>query len=228
MKEEIKITDLSRIFVGDVLAEFYIEVMIRLLFIFILALTAIRLMGQRMAARLSRNELVALVSLAAAIGMPIQAPDKGLLPAVVIATVIVFTGRWMSSLAFVRQRFERISQGDVIVLVENSVLNLKAMGRVRISRERLFAQLRSNQVKNLGAVKRLYIEANGTFSVIKEENPGPGLSVIPDWDEDLRREQTEITFLKVCGKCGTVKNAEHAAAAACPNCNNRNWINARL
>lgn len=33
--------------------------------------------------------------------------------------------------------------------------------------------------------KRLYMEANGRFTIIRQEKPLPGLFVIPKWDNEL-------------------------------------------
>lgn len=70
------------------------------------------------------------------------------------------------------------------ILVQDSVMQLKAMTKSRISRERLFAQLRYHQIKHLVEVKRLYMEANGSFCIIPETNTAWPW-VIPDRDPDM-------------------------------------------
>lgn len=50
---------------------------------------SMRLMGNRMGNMLSRNEMIALVSLAAANGVALMAPDRGLLPVFVTAAIII-------------------------------------------------------------------------------------------------------------------------------------------
>ena len=50
---------------------------------------ALRLMGRRMASSMTRNELAAPVSLAAAVGPAMEAPDRGILAPVAIATIVV-------------------------------------------------------------------------------------------------------------------------------------------
>ena len=65
-------------------ASFYSETVIRLLFSYLLLLLSLRLMGNRMAKILTRNELVAIVSLAAANGVALMAPDRGRLPVVAV------------------------------------------------------------------------------------------------------------------------------------------------
>ncbi|WP_187263510.1 DUF421 domain-containing protein [Pontibacter beigongshangensis] len=78
---------------------FLLEVVLRVFFIYLLIMLCMRLMGKRMAAQLSNLEMSALVSLAAAVGVPILAPERGLLPAVIIALVVVVIQRIISHYA---------------------------------------------------------------------------------------------------------------------------------
>jgi uncharacterized membrane protein YcaP (DUF421 family) len=224
-KEDIDITDWERIFLGAVPPEFFIEVVIRVILFYMLAAFSVRLMGNRAAARLSRNELAALVSLAAAIGSPLQSPERGILPGFVIAFVIVLIGRLMARIAHKNQRFEKVTQGNISILVDDSVMNLEVMKKIRISRERLFAQLRHYEIKSLGSVKRLYMESNGTFSLIKEAGGKPGLSLIPEWDKELKKEQKQSP-LKICSNCGGHQQDADNKDGKCPRCKKDEWVNA--
>ena len=68
--EEIKFGDWMRTFVGQVPPEFYIELVIRSFLVFLILLVSMRMLGRRMAGQLNRMEMIALFSLAAAIGVP--------------------------------------------------------------------------------------------------------------------------------------------------------------
>jgi len=170
---EIVMDDWMKILIGNVPIHFFLEVVFRVLFVFLLLIFSMRLMGKRMASQLSRNEMVAMSSLAAAIGIPIQAPDRGLLPALIVAIIVILGQRWIARIAAWNEQFEEVSQGDIGVLVYDGVLNIKEMKITRISRERLFAQLRSEGIKHLGQVQRFYFEANGTLpsSTMNRQSP---------------------------------------------------------
>lgn len=221
--EEIKFGDWGRFFMGETPPEFFIEVVIRMSFIYLILVVAMRLQGNRMSAQLSRNELLGVVTLAAAIGVPLQSPDRGLLPALIIAIVVVIIGKLLSSLAAKNQKLEQVTQGNINVLVQDSVMQPKDMLHSRITPERVRAQLRYEGVRHLGEVKRLYIEANGSFALIREDHPKPGLSVLPKWDEDLMQEQ-RTAEIKTCSYCGNRK--ENKDPDKCANCGNNTWINA--
>jgi uncharacterized membrane protein YcaP (DUF421 family) len=224
--EEIKLTDWFRILFGEVPAGFYIELIIRAGFFYLLLMVSMRLLGKRMSSQLGRTEMAAMVTLAAAIGVPLQAPDRGLLPAIVIAFVVIYVGRWIAAKAFRDQEFEKISQGNIDVLVKNSVLDLATMKKVRLTRERLVAQLRSSGITHLGKVKRLYMEANGNFTLIEEENPRPGLSIIPRWDEDFNKRFKKDSDLMVCQTCGITQKKPFDTNSQCPNCGDSKWTEA--
>src|ERR1700712_3170595 len=181
--EEIKLTDWSRILLGPVPPEFYVELIIRGCLVYALLMISMRFLGKRMSSQISRLELAALVSLASAIGVPLLSPMNGVLPAFIIAFIIVGFTRLISYISTKSQKFESATQGDLDMLVEDGVMKLDIMKRVRITRERLFAQLRSENLNHLGKVKRVYMEANGTFTLVPNEEKQAGLLVLPDWDE---------------------------------------------
>jgi uncharacterized membrane protein YcaP (DUF421 family) len=224
---EMKPTDWFRILIGDVPGGFYLELVIRAAFFYLLLLVAMRLLGKRMSSQLGRTEMAATVTLAAGIGVPLQAPDRGLLPAVVIAIVVVYVGRWVAAKAFRDQGFERFSQGNLDVLVKDSVIDLGNMKKVRLTRERLVAQLRSQgSIRHLGQIKRLYMEANGSFTLINEENPKPGLSIIPRWDDDFNRRFKKSPDIMVCQTCGITQKKPFDIKSECPNCGDCKWTEA--
>lgn len=52
-------------------------------------IVSMRLMGRMVVSQLNRSEMIAMVSLAAAIGVPLQSPDRGILAAIVIAAIVI-------------------------------------------------------------------------------------------------------------------------------------------
>jgi uncharacterized membrane protein YcaP (DUF421 family) len=228
MKEyEIKFSDIQRILFGDVPPHFYLEVILRVAVIYLILMVSMRAMGKRMSSQLSRNEMAAVASLAAAIGVPLMNPDRGLLPALVIAAVIICYQIIIAKKASVNKKFESITQDKYNMLVKDGVLNPDAMLLTRISRDRVFSQLRSQGISHMGMVKRLYFEAAGTFSILSAAETKPGLSVIPDWDMQLSVAIHTTADEQVCSYCGTGKPAGSTGGEViCPNCKNKEWVRA--
>jgi len=207
---QIHWNDWYRILFGNAPPEFLIEVILRVTFIYLLIILCIRLMGKRMASQLSRNETVALSALAASIGIPIQTPDRGLLPAALVAVIVVLGQRFVSRRALHNETFERESQGDIAVLVADGVMQLDHMKRARITRAEVLAQLRSSGILQLGLVSRLYFEAGGGFSLVKAEPGQPGLGIVPEEDPTFQEEQQISNGLMVCRECGRKQtNMDH-------------------
>lgn len=190
--EEIHFSDWQRILIGQVPGSFYIELFFRVAFVYLLLIVSMRLMGKRMATQLSRTEMVAMVTLAASIGIPVMSPDRGLLPAFISAAVIVVGQRLLAYWSALNQRFETLVQDEMSVLVRNGEMQLEDMKKVRISRERLFTQLRSKGLYHLGSVKYLLMEADGKFTLILNPDPRPGLSILPDWDHEFKAAAEKI------------------------------------
>ena len=226
--EQLKLSDFQRILVGEIPGTFFIELIFRAFIIYLLLIVAMRLMGKRMSAQISRNEMAAVVSLAAAVGIPLMNPDRGILPALVITVVIVFFTNYIARLTARNERFESMTQDDYGALVVDGVLNLPVMERTRVTRERLFAQLRMLNKNHLGMVKRLYFEANGMFSLVVEPDPKPGLAVLPaDIDPEFANRKLKKIDAYVCKSCGKLAEGMISTARSkCPNCKAIAWEHA--
>ena len=222
-KEQIHFGDWQRMFLGEVPATFYLELIIRALLVYLILMVAMRAMGKRMSAQVSRNELAALVSLAAAVGVPMMAPNRGILPAIVIAVVVCTVQRILAMKAAKNQDFEKVSQGNVSTIISNGIIDVKILSGIGLSQAELFAQLRGNGIIHLGMVDRFYMEANGAFTLIKKDEPQPGLIVIPDVDADFVSEQTYEDRRQICLTCGTLKPSISEDIIECPNCHHQSW-----
>jgi len=222
-KEEIHITDWWRILIGEVPAGFYLEMVLRAAIVYLLLMLAMRFMGKRMSGLLSRNELVAMVSLAAAVGTPLTSADRGIIPAVIIAAVVVYIERWISGKAFRNEKFERYAIGKLDILVSDAVIDLETLKKVRISRERLMAQLRGSGIKQLGSVKRFYLEASGSFTLIENEEPNEGLLILPGWDKEFCERLTPSQTQIACGTCGLLQPKATNRELKCPHCGQIAW-----
>jgi uncharacterized membrane protein YcaP (DUF421 family) len=223
-QEDIKLWDWPRMLLGEVPPAFLLEIILRMAVVYVILMVCMRFLGKRMAAQYTRNEIAAMVSLAAAVGVPILAPDRGLLPAAVIGVAVVGISRMLAYFSAIDQKVEAVTQGSIDTLVKDGVIDVKAMTRTRITRERILAELRGDGIMHLGEVKRLYMEANGTFTIIKNKQARPGLPVIPDNDREFLRE-LKVNGVLVCHACGNT-NDNNKSNSLCPNCNRKEWVRA--
>ena len=223
--EDIHLSDWLRILVGEVPASFYLEALFRIVFIYLLLIASMRVMGNRMGKPLTRNKIIAMVSLAAANGVALMAADRGLLPVVLIAAIVIGYQRAIAWGAFRNARFESLVLDDLSILAEDGRLNLNKLEEGVLCRNQLFAQLRKESVKNLGQVRRAYQEAKGNFSVLTfgEAEPRAGLSILPTRDAAFRQEQQRAEGQFACASCGHVLHSAQAPPSQCPRCAQQQW-----
>jgi uncharacterized membrane protein YcaP (DUF421 family) len=228
MKEfEIHLNDWARIFAGDVPPAFYGELVFRATYLFLLLILSMRVLGKRMSAQLSRNDLAAMASLAAAIGVPFVAQDRGVLPSTIIAIIVVAFTRLSAYLNFRNKKTEMLIIGDVSAVVENGVVNIRHMRNARLSRELVMARLRSQRVVQLGEVKRFYMESSGDFSLVRQPEARAGLVVLPQYDEEFINRVVDFTDAQVCVECGADKpDAPDSSTIQCPQCGSKNFTSA--
>lgn len=220
---DAELWDWMRILMGGSPPIFLVEVIIRVSVIYLLLLGAMRIMGKRMSALISRNEMIAMVSLAAAVGLPMQDPQNGLVPAFIIAGVVIGVQRIISTKTLGNPDFETMMVGDLHALAQDGRLNLRNMLRNRISRERMLTEFRVRQVNNLGKVQRAFLEANGAFTVYLFDEEREGLCILPDWDKEYIEEMTVVPGSWACGSCGNLVKSEKEPEQECDHCGEEQW-----
>ena len=218
-KEDIHLDDLYRIINGEIPLIFYIELILRTLFVYVVLTVGMKYLGKRQSSQLSRSELGATSTLAAATGLVLLAPERGLLPPVIIVLMLILAQRFIHKQSMRSRKLEQLAEGSMSILVIEGVMQLDAMKDARISREQLFAELRGSGITQLGEVKRLQLEANGEFSLIQMPEPVPGLSTIPLWDKDYWGTG-EMGNDTVCDNCGH----KLQGTTPCPSCGNKTGV----
>ncbi|WP_210465718.1 DUF421 domain-containing protein [Rufibacter roseolus] len=223
-KEEIYFPDWQRLLIGNTPWEFMLEVLIRTIVIYIALLIVLRLMGKRMNAQLTISELAVMVTLGGIASAPMQLPDRGILLGIVIFICALFFQRGINLWAFRSRRMEEITQGQLSMVLKEGVLNINEMEQARLSKDQVFAALRTHNIHHLGQVKRLYLEACGLFSVVKAKDPKPGLPIYPAKDRELMDSLDVDKNHQACTRCGTIAQANQVQGQPCPNCSCDEWI----
>lgn len=226
-KSDIHSWDWKRIMIGEAPVEFMLEVFLRTVVIFIILLIAMRIPGKKMKAGSSILEMGVMIVLGALVSAPMQTPEKGFLPFLVILVCLVMFRNVQSKLNVKYKQSEILIIGDVSLLIKDGILNAEELERAAISRTILFTQLRSNDIRSLGEVKRTYLESSGKFSIFKYEHPKPGLSVLPKDDLDLYKEITKSKDFLSCISCGFTKNSTDYDFH-CPVCGEEKWDNSLI
>lgn len=230
-KEEVHLEDLKRILFGQAPPEFLLEVFIRTLIIYIILLFVVNWLGKRMNGQLTVMEMAVMLTLGAIVSVPMQMQERGILQGVLLLVCIAVFQRGISLIGFRKGKFEDLVHGKTSLLLKNGVLELEQMKKDSISHQQLYAQLRQKKILNLGMIDRIYLEAEGIFSVYKAEHPRPGLPILPPDDKEILQVQKtaqspipQSIQLIACTNCGFTKPAD--SHEECGNCSNHNWVNA--
>lgn len=230
-KDEIHLDDIKRILFGQAPPSFLLETFIRTLVIYILLLFVVRWLGKRMSGQLTIMEMAVMLTLGAIVSVAMQVPDRGILQGVLLLLCTVAFQRGISLIGFRKGKYEDMIQGKTSLLIRDGVLQLDQMKKDRISRQQLFSELRQEKILNLGVVDRLYLEAEGVFSIFKTQEPRAGLPVLPPDDQEIFKKQTPAMSpapgsvqLLACIGCGTVKQTDEVEN--CLDCGHHEFVNA--
>lgn len=224
--QEIKLWDWSRILFGETPPTFMVEVLVRSVVVFLALLVATRALGKRMNGKLTIMETAVMLTLGAIAGNGMQLPQKGILQAIFVLICALVFQRLTSWLETKSPKLETITEGVTTMLVKEGVVQREALNASRISRDQLFSLLRGKGLESLGAVKRVYLEACGVFSVYRRTEPRPGLSLVPRDDQKLQKNRTgAASGLRACKSCGfTMKTSK--ADERCASCGESDWDDA--
>jgi uncharacterized membrane protein YcaP (DUF421 family) len=188
---------------------------------YILLMIVVRLLGKRMSGQLSNLELAVMVTLGAIVSSPMQTPQRGILAGAVLLIVLLGLQQIIGRVTAVSPGLERVVFGRGTILVKDGELQLKAMRQGCISHEQLFGLLREKDVRHLGEVERLYLEASGTFSLLRRATPQPGLAVVQAEDEKMERAmlRSRDWACSYCGRLESKRPTDHCAA-----CRHNGWV----
>lgn len=168
----MRLFDAKRMWLGEDLPwTFLLEIAGRALAVYRLLLLAVRLMGKRIASNLSQLELCGIVALAGAVGIPLQDPERGFLPALTGVVLLVVLYRAIGLATFYTRRAEHWAEGQCAVVFKDGVIQLATLRKSGYSRERFFSLLRNRAIEHLGQVERVYIEALVAPSIFLRREP---------------------------------------------------------
>ena len=214
--------DLHRMLLGKGSWWLLLEVFVRSVFLFILIMYSMRLLGRRVASQYTLFELSVVVTLAGAVGVPLQATDRGLLPPLVIMAVVIVLQRLIAMASLKSRRVDQVISGEVSLIIRDGAVCVDELLKAVLSREKLYSLLRGRGVQHLGQLSRVYLEPSGNVTVVWSDTPRAGLSIIPEIDESLRKSM-QVEGQYCCGSCGYARPSEVDSKGQCRQCQANDW-----
>ncbi|MGO4773080.1 DUF421 domain-containing protein [Flavobacterium sp. W22_SRS_FK3] len=223
MKE---IFEWDRLLFNELPGVFLLEVIFRSTVMFIILLITLKLAGKRGVKQLSVFETVIIIALGSAAGDPMFYEDVGIVPAIVVFTVIIILYRSVTWLTGKSKKFEELIEGKTECLINDGKFSVTSFKKETLAQDEFFSELRVNSIEHLGQVKHAFIEPSGDISIFYYEDKEVkfGLPILPA----LFNEKSKIipaNGMYACTFCGHTE--EHKAGTAkCDICKKEEWVKA--
>lgn len=227
-KEDIIFTDWHRWLFGTAPPAFTLEAALRAVVMFVVVVLVVRWMGRRLKGEISIAEWAVILTLGGIITKPLHLPTMGLLPPVAVLLTLLGMHRLSNWLAFKYRPVELAQQGDVVALLRDGCLDLPKLRATALSQEQLFSLLRAQKIQQLGQLRRVYLEANGKFSLYKYQQARAGLSILPRPDQPAPAANGPAHGRLACATCGHVAAPADHSGTGCLRCGAHNWLPAAL
>jgi uncharacterized membrane protein YcaP (DUF421 family) len=203
------------------------EIVFRTLIMFIVILISLRLLGKRGVKQLSVFELVVIIGLGSAAGDPMFYKDVGILPALIVFSMVVGLYSLVTYMIGKNKKFERLVEGKPVCLIKEGRFMIDNFEKEILGEDEFFAELRMQSVSQLGQIEEAIEESSGNISVFfyPNEEVKYGLPIMPD---SLKATQKKIndTDHYSCIFCGYTEKLKPIAKYACPQCKKWEWIKA--
>jgi uncharacterized membrane protein YcaP (DUF421 family) len=218
--------DWQRFLLGEEEWFFLPEVIFRSVIMFVVALSALRILGKRGVRQLSVFELVVIITLGSAAGDPMFYEDVGILPAIGVFIVIVTLYYFVTYLVGHSKKFEQLIEGKPVCLVDQGVFSIENFKKESLAQDEFFGELRVRGVSQLGQIEQAIIETNGDISIFFYEDHlvKPGLPILP-----APFSEQSITIPSggaySCTFCGNTEHiADPAPVYVCSKCKRKKWV----
>ena len=171
----------KELLVGGEEWHFLPEVAIRTVFMFLVMLIGLSILGKRGVRQLSVFELVVIIGLGSAAGDPMFYKDVGLVPAMLVFTLIIGLYSVVTYFVGKNKRMETLIEGKPICLVEEGRFAIDNFSKENMGQDEFFAELRLKGISHLGQCQQAIIETNGEISVFyySDEECRYGLPILP-------------------------------------------------
>ncbi len=203
------------------------ETILRTLIMFIVILTSLRLLGKRGVKQLSVFELVVIIGLGSAAGDPMFYKDVGILPALIVFSIVVSLYSFVTYMIGKNKKFDSLVEGKPVCLIKNGVFSIENFKKETLGEDEFFAELRMQGVSQLGQIEQAIVETSGNISIFyyPDEEVKYGLPVLPDSLESSVQTIADTDHYS-CIFCGNTDTLKPAEKNTCPSCEKGQWVKA--
>lgn len=203
------------------------ETVLRTAIMFIVIVTSLRLLGKRGVKQLSIFELVVIIGLGSAAGDPMFYKDVGILPALIVFTMVIGLYSLVTYSIGKSKKFEKLFEGKSVCLIQDGVFAIENFNKEILGIDEFFAELRGQGVSQLGQIEKAIEESSGSISIFfyRDEEVKFGLPIMPDSLLGSHRRIAH-TDTYACIFCGYTQEITPVTKQSCPACRKSEWIKA--
>jgi uncharacterized membrane protein YcaP (DUF421 family) len=146
-----------------------LEIVARVVCVYVALLVMVRVSGKREVGQLGPIDLLAMLILSETVSPVLTAQDETLGGGLIAAATLLALGATVGRLTWWSPRFERLVDGEPVVLIENGRVHEGAERAERITAAELAQALRSAGVEELADVKLAVVEVNGEITIVPKK-----------------------------------------------------------
>lgn len=166
---------------------------LRTIILYVLVVTAVRLMGKRQIGELQPSELVVAIMISDLATVPMSEVGVPLLYGIIPIFTLVISEITISFLSLRSEKIRVLLSGRPQILVRNGKLCFKEMEKCRVNIDDLLEELRKSGYYSLSDVETVILETGGSISVIPVSDASqPTLK-----DLNIKKEITKIPFVYI-------------------------------
>jgi len=217
--------DFKQILLGSEDWSFLLETVLRTNIMFIIIIFGLRLLGKRGVKQLSIFELVVIIGLGSAAGDPMFYKDVGIMPALVVFTMIISLYSVITYFIGKSKSFEKLVEGKPICLIDQGVFCINDFKKETLGEDEFFAELRLKGISHLGQIEKAIEEISGEISVFYYEDKDIkyGLPIMPNsLDKSLKSFPENGHYS--CAFCGYTEEFDFGNGSVCTICKNDEWV----
>lgn len=145
-------------------------ILLRSIILYIIVVSAVRLMGKRQLGELQPSELVITILISNIATLPLEDTDIpliiGITPILALVCYEVFVSWLILRLPF----FRKIMYGSSKIIISNGKINRKVLRELRLSTDDIMTAMRTQQVFDISEVQFAIVETTGSISIMKKQS----------------------------------------------------------
>lgn len=152
-----------------------LELIVRGSLVYLALFTVLRFLPSRQMGTLGITDLLVVVLFAEAAQNAMASTYTSITEGAILVGTVIFWSYLLNWLGYKVPQFQRFLNPPPLLLVKNGQMILRHLERELITEEELMSQLRQQGVEFLADVKKAYLEADGSISIIASDTKSSSL-----------------------------------------------------